>query len=338
VVSIIAASAASANQAITATSQAGLYLQGSIDPGLARAVATRPGVAAVMGVDDPLAQVAGAPARIAGIDPGPAARMADFGVRSGRLGTLHGSRLFVSAAQAAQHGWQAGSAVTVSFAQGPPRTLRVAGIFTDRRMFGDDYLMPITTLFADMPGQAGLLLIRPAPGARLAAVQTAIAALLPAHPSTSLLTSAQYQRVRASDLGDLSRTLSLLTAIVALTEIIAGLGIANTLALSITERRRELAVMRALGLTRRQLQAMIRAESVIMRPLGALPGAVIGTAGGAALPAALTRDQAGVATIAIPAAQLAAALIVTCLVALNAGIGPARRAGRVPALQAAIHD
>src|SRR5262249_7808659 len=48
-VSIIAASAASANQAITATSQAGLYLQGSIDPGLARAVATRPGVAAVMG-------------------------------------------------------------------------------------------------------------------------------------------------------------------------------------------------------------------------------------------------------------------------------------------------
>src|SRR5262249_57296339 len=105
-----APAAAWANQAIRATSQAGLYLQGSIDPGLARAVATRPGVAAVMGVDDPLAQVAGAPARIAGIDPGPAARMADFGVRSGRLGTLHGSRLFVSAAQAAQHGWQAGSA------------------------------------------------------------------------------------------------------------------------------------------------------------------------------------------------------------------------------------
>ena len=342
VVSIIAASAAaSANQAITATSQAGLYLQGSIDPGLAHAVATRPGVAAVMRVDDPLVQVAGALARIAGIDPGPAARMVDFGVRSGRLGTLRGSQLFISAAQAAQHGWQAGSAVTVSFGQGPPRTLRVAGIFTDRRMFGDDYLMPITTLFADMPGQAGqagLLLIRPAPGARLAAVQTAIAALLPAHPSTSLLTSAQYRRVRASDLGDLSRTLGLLTAMVALTEIIAGLGIANTLALSITERRRELAVMRALGLTRPQLQAMIRAESVIMCLLGALPGAVIGTAGGAALAAALTRDQAGVATIAIPAAQLAAALIVTCLVALIAGIGPARHAGRVPALEAAIHD
>ena len=201
--------------------------------------------------------------------------------------------------------------------------------------------MPITTLFTDMPsqaGQAGLLLIRPAPGARLAAVQAAIAALLPAHPGTSLLTSAEYQRARAADLGDLSRTLGLLTATVALTEIIAGLGIANTLALSITERRQELAVMRALGLTRPQLQAMIRAESVIMCLLGALPGAIIGTATGAALAAALTRDQTGIATIAIPAGQLTAALTVTCLVALTAGTGPAWRAGRVPPLQAAIHD
>src|SRR5262249_59987042 len=131
---------------------------------------------------------------------------------------------------------------------------------------------------------------------------------------------------------------ALLTAVVALTEIIAGLGIANTLILSITERRQELALMRALGLTRPQLQAMIRAESIIMCLLGAVPGAVIGTAGGVALAAALTRDQTGIATIGIPVGQLAAALTVTCLVAFLAGIGPARRAGRVPALQAAIHD
>jgi putative ABC transport system permease protein len=341
-VSIIAASAAaSAREAVTATSRAARYLQGSIDPALARAVAARPGVAAVMRLDDPLVQVAGGPARIDGIDPGPAASMVDFGVRRGQLGALHGSELFVSASQAAQHGWHAGSAVTIGFSQGPPHTLRVAGIFADRRLFGVDYLMPITTLFADMPGQAGqasVLLIRPATGARLAAVQTAIAALLPAYHGTSLLTSAQYQSARAADLGDLSHFLGLLTSMVALTEIIAGLGIANTLALSITERRRELAVMRALGLTRPQLQAMIRAESLIMCLLGALPGAIIGTAGGAALAAALTRDQAGTATIAIPATQLAAALAVTCLVALAAGIGPARRAGRIPALQAAIHD
>jgi putative ABC transport system permease protein len=341
-VSIISASAAtSVRDAITATSRAGLYLQGTIGPGLARAVAARPGVAAVMRVDDPLVQVAGAAARIDGIDPRGAARIVDFGVLSGRLSALHGDELFVSAQQATRHGWHAGSAVTVSFGRGLPRTLHVAGIFTDRRLFGDDYLMPITTLFADMPGQggqAGQLLILPAAGVRPAVVQAAIAALLPAHPGTSLMNSAQYQRARAADLGDLSHILGLLAAMIALTEIIAGLGIVNTLTLSITERRRELAIMRALGLTRPQLQAMIRAESIIMCLQGAQPGAVIGTAGGAALAAALTRDQAGIVTIGIPAGQLAAALTVTCLVALTAGIGPARLAGRVPALQAAIYE
>jgi len=340
--SIVAASAAaSASDAVTATSRAGLYLEGSVGTGLARAVAALPGVRAVMRLDDPLVGVAGTAARVAGIDPGPAAAMVDFGVRSGRLGTLHGPELFVSAPQAARHGWRTGSEVSVRFGQGGPRKLRVAGIFTNRRLFGADYLMPIATLFADMPGQAGqasLLLVRPAAGVRLVGVRAAIAALLPAHAGTSLLTSAQYQRARAADLGDLRHMLGLVTAVVALTEIVAGLGIASTLALSITERRRELAVMRIMGLTRLQLQAMISAESVVMCVLGALPGAVIGTAAGVSLAAALTRNQTGVATVGIPAGQLAVALSVTFLIALTAGIGPARRAGRVPALQAAIHD
>jgi putative ABC transport system permease protein len=342
IVSIIAASAAaSARDAITATSRAGLFLEGGIGPGLARAVADRPGVAAVMRVDDPVVEVAGSPARIDGIDPGAAPTMVDFGVRSGRLAALSGDGLFVSASQAAQHRWRLGSAVTVNFGQGAPRTLRVAGIFTDRRFFGDDFLMSITALFADMPsqaGQAGLLLIRPEARARPRVVEAATAALLPAHPGTNLLTSGQYERARAADLGDLSHIVGLVTAVVALTEIIAGLGIANTLILSITERRRELAVMRALGLTRPQLQAMISAESIIMCLLGAVPGTVIGAAGGVALAAALTRARTGVPTIGIPVGQLAAALIATWLIAFLAAIGPARSAGRVPALHAAPHD
>jgi hypothetical protein len=69
-----------------------------------------------------------------------------------------------------------------------------------------------------------------------------------------------------------------------------------------------------------------------------LPGAVIGTAGGAAPAAALTRDQTGIAPIANAARELAAALTVTCLIALTAGIGPARTPGASPALWAAIHD
>jgi putative ABC transport system permease protein len=336
--SIIAASArASARDAITSTSHSALYLQGSISPGLARAVATRPGVLATMRVDDPLVAVAGTRARVDGIDPASAALLIDFGVRTGTLAALHGNALFVSTLQAARHGWHTGSHVTISFGQGPPRTLLVAGTFADKRFLGDDYLMPITTLFRDMPNQhndAGMLLVRAAPRTWPQSIHAAIAALLPRYPGTTVQTSAEYQRSRAADLGDLSHILGLLTALVALTELIAALGIANTLTLSVTERTREFAVMRALGLTRQQLSAMIRAESVITCLFGALPGAAIGVAAGTALAATLTRDQAGVATIQIPLGQLAAVLALTCLAGLLAAVMPARHTARVAILEA----
>jgi putative ABC transport system permease protein len=338
-VSIVAASArASAQDAIASTSHADLYLQGSISPGLARAVATRPGVLATMRADDPLVTVAGAPARVDGIDPGSAAQLIGFGARTGSLAGLHGNGLFVSAIQAARHGWHIGSPVIIGFGQGPARTFLVTGTFTDKRFLGDDYLMSIQTLFRFLPDQlneASLLLIRAVPGTRPGSVRAAIGTLLPGHPEVTLATPAGYRSARVADLGDIGHILGLLTAVVVLTEVIAALGIASTLILSVTERTREFALMRALGLTRHQLAAMIRSESVITCLLGALPGAVIGAAAGVALAATLTRDQTGVATIQLPLAQLAAALAGTCLIALLAAVVPARHAGRVPALQAA---
>jgi putative ABC transport system permease protein len=151
---------------------------------------------------------------------------------------------------------------------------------------------------------------------------------------TTIQTSADYQSSRAADLGDLSHIVGLLTALVVLTELMAALSVANTLTLSVTERAREFAVMRALGLTRHQLGAMVRAESVITCLFGALPGAAIGLVAGTALAATLTLDQAGVATIQIPLEQLGAVLALTCLAGLLAAVMPARHTARVPILEA----
>ncbi|MDQ2815263.1 MAG: ABC transporter permease, partial [Actinomycetota bacterium] len=336
-VSIVAASArASAADAVNGSSRADLYLGGIISPGLARGVAARPGVRAALRVDDPLVVVAGADTRVDGIDPASAALLMDFGVRTGALTALRGNGLFVSTVQAARRGWHTGSHVTIDFGHGPARTFRVAGTFADKRFFGDDYLMSITTLFRDMPSEqddAGALLIRAVPGTSPGSLRAAVAALLSGNPETTMTTAAQYQQGRAADLGDLGQVLGLLTALVVLTVVIAVLGIANALVLSVTERTREFAVLRALGLTRQQLAAMIRAESVITCLLGALPGAVFGVGAGTALAATLTRDQTGVATIAVPPAQLAAAFAATCLAALIAGIIPARHAARIPILE-----
>jgi putative ABC transport system permease protein len=336
--SIIAASArASVQDAIHSSSRADLYLRGLIDPHLTRSVAGRPGVRAVMRVDDPLVEISGTQARVAGIDPASAPLLLSFGIRSGTLAALHGNQLLVSASQAGRHGWTIGSRVPVDFGQGLPRTLSVAGIFTDKRFLGDDFLMPITSLFRDMPSQqdnAETLLVRVAAGTSPRTVTAAMTTLLVAYPGITLQSAAEYQSARAADLGDLSHILALLTALVVLTDLVAALGIANTLALSLIQRTRELGVMRALGLTRHQLATMIRTEAVMTALLGALPGTALGLASGAALAGTITRDQTGIATIEIPAAQLGALLALTCLVCLLAAAIPAGYAARLPVLQA----
>jgi len=334
--SMIAASVRASAMDAAAGGRADLYLQGIISPHLARAVAAQPGVSAVMREDDPWADFGGTRARVAGIDPAGATSLVNLGVRSSIAASLRGQRVLVFAGQAAARGWRTGSRLTADFGQGP-QTLTVAGTFTDRQFLGADYLMPITTLFRDMPdqkSQAELMLVRTARGAAGRAARARIAALLTASPGTILQTAAQYSRSRAADLGDLSRVLALLTALALLTDLIAILGIASSLTLALTERTRELGVLRALGLTRRQLAAMITTESVITCLLGALPGTALGIAAGTALADVLTAGQTGVVTIQVPAAQLAALLAGACLAGLLAALIPAVSIARLPVLRA----
>jgi putative ABC transport system permease protein len=145
---------------------------------------------------------------------------------------------------------------------------------------------------------------------------------------------AAYQRERAGDLGDLGGVLGLLTALVLLAVGIATLGIANTLALAVFERTREFGLLRAVGMTTRQLAAMVCWESVIIAASGALVGTTLGTGLGAALASAITVQQAGTATIVLPARQLLVDLALASSAGLVAAAVPARRAARLNLLTA----
>ena len=177
-------------------------------------------------------------------------------------------------------------------------------------------------------GRADHTLLRAAPGTDPAVLTAAVQPLLVRYPDVTPTDPAAYQQQRASDLGDLSGTLSLLTALVLLAAAIATLGIANTLALAVVERTREFRLLRAVGMTARQLAAMIRWESLITAASRALLGLGLGIAVGAALARAVTIQQAGVATIALPASQLLVDLALAGTAGLVAGAVPARRAAR----------
>jgi putative ABC transport system permease protein len=117
--------------------------------------------------------------------------------------------------------------------------------------------------------------------------------------------------------------------------LIAMLGITNTLALSILERTREIGLLRAVGMTRRQLRSAIRAEAILTSAVGLVVGMVLGV-GFAAV--ALTAGGHGLgAAVSVPVGVLAMVTGIAAVVGLVAGILPARRAARMEVL-AAIAD
>jgi putative ABC transport system permease protein len=338
---VLAASATrSVHAGIQTASNADLYLEGGLPlTAVARLVAL-PEVDAALPLDTGHVRVGGARIGIDGVDPQAAARLLNLGIRAGSVRALGrpGGGVLVSARLAGDHGWRLGSIVPVGFTEvGATRQLPVVGVFDADRLFGSDLILPINLVERYFPlsrGMADQVLVRAAPGISPAALQAAVQQVLASYPQVTVRDRAAYQRERAGDLGDLGGVLGLLTALVLLAVGIATLGIANTLALAVVERTREFGLLRAVGMTARQLTAMVCWESVIIAVSGALLGTTLGTGLGAALASAITVQQAGTATIVLPARQLLVDLALASTAGLVAAAVPARRAARLNLLTA----
>jgi len=108
--------------------------------------------------------------------------------------------------------------------------------------------------------------------------------------------------------------------------------VVNTLSLSVIERTREIGLLRAVGVTRRQLRTMIRLESVVVAVLGGVLGTVLGVLFGASMVTALEED--GLTDLAIPWPLLAGFLLLAAVAGVLAAALPARRAARQDVLKA----
>jgi putative ABC transport system permease protein len=121
-------------------------------------------------------------------------------------------------------------------------------------------------------------------------------------------------------------------ALLGLALVIAVLGVVNTLGLSIIERTREIGLLRAIGVDRRQMRRMVSLESVAIAALGALMGIGMGLVFGVALMASL-RDE-GLEVTRVPWLNLGIYLLASVVIGLVAALWPARRAARLDVLQA----
>ena len=166
-------------------------------------------------------------------------------------------------------------------------------------------------------------------GVDKAQVESGIEQIVDKQPLVTLKDQAGYADEQRSSINQL---LFLIYALLGLAIVIAVLGIVNTLGLSVMERTREVGLLRAVGLSRRQLWRMITLESVTIALLGALLGIVLGVVAGVAIQRSLVDD--GITELAIPWAQMAVFVALAGVIGVLAALLPARRASRMDVLQA----
>ncbi|WP_338750079.1 ABC transporter permease [Janibacter alittae] len=227
-------------------------------------------------------------------------------------------------------GREVGDTVEVTIGEST-RELTVVGFFEDLGTMGNpDVLFDIATIDA-MGGQGSdnMAFVFVEEGADKEAVSQDIEQLISAQP---LVTLKDQEAFADEQRGFINQLLYLIYALLGLAIVIAVLGIVNTLGLSVLERTREVGLLRAVGLSRRQLQGMIWLESIAIALLGALLGIGLGVVSGVAIQQALAED--GITELAIPWAQLVLFVGLAGIVGVLAAVVPAWRASRMDVLEA----
>jgi putative ABC transport system permease protein len=241
---------------------------------------------------------------------------------------LTAGNLLIDTTTATTKHLRVGSMVPVKFAETGNTTMRIGGIFKPNALIGS-YLVGdsffLSRFNAPLP-VAVLIKVGSTSGATTHAIT---GGLKNAYPNLLIQTRAQFEKAQAQQVNQL---LGLVYALLALAVVIALIGIVNTLMLSVFERTHEIGLLRAVGMKRRQIRAMIRSEAVILSLFGAIVGVIVGTALGTAFAASL--KQQGITDLVIPWVSLVVFLFIAALLGLGAASWPARRAAKLDVLAA----
>ena len=311
----------------------GTFGFGGLSPDLAAELNDLPEVDAATGVRITGAEVNGKADMLIGVDPDTVQQIFDFGDVEGSLGDLGASQIALSVDAAEDAGLAIGDTVPVTFTETGDQDLTLAATYTTDDLAGDQ-LIGFDAYEANVADQYDFtVFVTVADGVQPEAAVTAVEDVAAAYPQAEVQDRTAYKE---SQTAEIDLILNMVYALLFLAVLIALLGIANTLALSIFERTRELGLLRAVGMTRRQLRATVRYESVIIALLGTFLGLVIGLAFGWGLVTAM--ESEGLTVFVVPGGQLAIITVIAVIAGVGAAVLPARRAARLDVLGAITAD
>jgi putative ABC transport system permease protein len=253
-------------------------------------------------------------------------------MHSGQLSDLSRHAVLVDQTTAKDRGWELGDPLTGTVGTLTDERLLVGGIYEDSQAFGSHLIVDRSTYVAALPANQRMdvrVFVRAVPGADLSALRGDLTDLVRPYLIVSVQDGTEFADAEGAAVDTL---LKLLYVLLLFSVIVAVLGIINTLALSVFERTREIGLLRAIGLRRRQLSGMITIEAIATAFFGAILGTLLGLGLGIALQHGLVSQ--GLTTLAIPWTLILAMLVASGLVGVLAAALPALRAVRLNILQA----
>lgn len=264
------------------------------------------------------------------IDPSTVTDLFDLDVVTGRIQDLDATTIAISKGKADSDKLGIGSTIKFDLLGGQPRSLKVAAIYKE-----DDLAGKYTVSKAVFTGtntnlfDFSVFLTR-ADGVTDEALKAAVAKVAEAiAPAGETKLRAEYINEQAKQVDPL---LNLIYGLLFLSVVIAAIGIIITLLLSVYERRRELGLLRAIGMNRSQVRASVRWEAVIVTLLGAIEGVVVGLGLGFAVVHSL-KDE-GLKVFEVPLGRMGVIFLLALFIGVIAAVIPARRATKIDILAA----
>jgi putative ABC transport system permease protein len=248
------------------------------------------------------------------------------------LANLGDGGAFVDDGYADDHDLEVGSTISLTFPDGSVSIFRIEGIFdppTGGSPFGN---VTISTRAWDarVENPRNLYTFIAMDGDVTDANTAALEEALADFPNAKVQTREQFID---NQIAGLNAVLNILYVLLALSVLVSLFGIVNTLVLTVFERTREIGMLRAIGMTRRQIRRMIRHESVITALIGAMIGIVLGV-----VLAVILIARVEFIDFAFPTTQIVVFVIAAVLVGIVAAIFPARRAAKLDPLEAIAYE